>query len=185
MLLTVNMSEDIALQRKLTSVRIEEWLHEDLFHFRWWFLVILFIVSIFLWFKLTDKKSFGRIILYAAFITIITLGLDEIGEELCLWDYPTDVLPVFPPLTAVDLASLPMIYSLIYQYFKTWKNFSIATLVMATIFCFVFEPILSWSDIYQPLTWKYYYGFPIYISMAVCTKFVTDKIFSITKKSKE
>jgi hypothetical protein len=176
---------DVEIQRELTSLRIEEWLRSGLFHFRWWFLLALFFVSIIAWWKLVDKKRLHEISLCTALIIIITLVLDELGEELTLWDYPIDIIPVFPPLTAIDLASLPIIYSLIYQYFGTWKSFLWATFIMATVFCFIFEPILVWGGFYQLLSWKYYYGFPIYSGMAIFIRFVVIKTLAYTEKFKK
>ncbi|EGO63115.1 CBO0543 family protein [Acetonema longum] len=175
----------VELQKLLTNMRIEQWLQDDVFHFRWWLLLGQFAFSAFLWFKLVDKSRFPEMVLYMGFITIITLVLDELGEELSLWDYPVDLVPIFPPLTAVDLASLPIIYTLIYQYFGTWKSFFWATLIMATIFCFIFEPILVWGGVYQTLKWKYYYGFPIYVTMALCVRWMVKMIYAIAEGAEE
>ncbi len=174
----------IEVQWHLTCNRFAEWTREDIFHFRWFFLLALFIISGYIWWKMLDKSRLNEIFLYTAFITIITLVLDELGEELSLWDYPVDIFPIFPPLTAVDLASLPIIYSLIYQYFGTWKKFITATVIMAVIFCFVLEPILVWVKIYQTITWKYYYGFPIYSLMAIFTRAVVLKVYKTVGKNK-
>lgn len=182
-MLFTGMAAAVEIQRQLTFIRVDEWLREDVFRFRWWFLIALFIVSVAVWWKLVDKTRLHEIVLYASLTTLITLGLDEYGEELSQWDYPTDIIPIFPPLTAIDLASLPIIYSLIYQYFRTWKSFLWATAVMATIFCFVFEPVLAWGGFYQLLKWKYYYGYPIYIIMAICIRLLTVKIMTYTEKS--
>lgn len=125
MLFTVSdIPADVEIQRQLTSLRIDEWLRQDVFHFRWWFLLVLFIVSVLVWWKMVDKTRLHEISLYAALTTIITIGINEYGEELTLWDYPTDIIPIFQPLSSLNLASLPMIYSLVYQYFGTWKSFS-------------------------------------------------------------
>jgi hypothetical protein len=169
------------VQWHLTRTRFDEWMREDVFHFGWWFLLILFLISAFVWWKKVDKSRLYEIILYAVLISIITLILDELGEELTLWDYPIDIFPLFPPISAVDLASLPIIYSLIYQHFRTWKTFITATIVMAAINCFIAEPLFALGGIYQPLTWKYYYGFPIYIAMAICTKAVVIKLYKISR----
>lgn len=186
MLFTVpGVPADVKIQKQLTSMRVNQWLREDLGHFKWFLLLAIFAVSVYIWWKLVDKKRLPEICLYGAFITIITLVLDEYGEELSLWDYPTDVLPIFPPLTAIDLASLPMIYSLIYQYFRSWKSFIWATLVMAAIFCFVFEPILVWGKFYQTLKWKYYFGFPIYTAMAIGVRLLVIRILAIVEKSRQ
>lgn len=174
-------SAAVELQILLTDMRIDQWLQENIFHFRWWFLLGLFALSAFLWWKLVDRKRLPEIVLYMGLTTIITLVLDEYGEELCLWDYPTDIIPIFPPLTAINLASLPIIYSLVYQYFRTWKSFFRAIVIMAAIFCFVFEPILVWGDLYQLLKWRYYYGFPIYIAMGLIIRWIVVKLYSIAE----
>ncbi|VBB07401.1 Hypothetical protein LUCI_2646 [Lucifera butyrica] len=180
---TSGISADIPIQKLITSIRIDEWLQEDLFHFRWWILIGIFTFSAFIWCKNVDKTRLPEITLCAGFTTIATLILDEFGEELTMWDYPTDVLPLFPPLTAIDLASLPIIYSLIYQRFKTWKSFLWASIVMSAIFSFVFEPLLAWGGIYQLLKWKYYYGFPIYVILALFIKWLVTKIYAIAKEA--
>jgi hypothetical protein len=136
-----------------------------------------------LWWKIVDKSRLYEIILYSALITISVLVLDELGEELTLWDYPYDLLPLFPPLFSVDLASLPIVYSLVYQYFRTWRSFIIATIAMAGIFCFLLEPLLVLAGVYQMLKWKSYYGFPIYIFLAIGTKALVNMIYSIHTKA--
>ncbi|HWR09058.1 CBO0543 family protein [Sporomusa sp.] len=178
------VSTTVELQKALTDLRINEWLHEDIFHFKWYFLIGLFVLSLFAWCKLVDKKRLPEITLHAGLTMFITLVLDEFGEELTLWDYPVDIIPIFPPLTAVDLVCLPMIYSLIYQHFKTWQSFLRATIIMAGIFCFVFEPILVWGGFYEIIKWKYYYGFPIYIMMAIFIRWTVIKIYTIAENAK-
>jgi len=174
----------IEVQWLLTSTRFEEWMKNDVFRFRWWFLLGLFIISAYAYWKMIDKSRLNEITLYTALVTITTLVLDELGEELTLWDYPTDIVPLFPPLTAIDLASLPIIYSLIYQYFGDWRKFITAAVVMAAIFSFILEPLLVWLGLYQTLTWKYYYGFPMYIAMAICIKAVVSKLYKIAESNK-
>ncbi|NJD03181.1 MAG: hypothetical protein FIA99_11465 [Ruminiclostridium sp.] len=171
------------VQWQLTVSRFDEWMRNDVFHLQWWFLLVLFIISAYFWWKTLDKSRLNEIVLYTSIITIITLILDELGEELTLWDYPYDLFPLFPPLTAIDLASLPMVYSLIYQYFGTWKKFITATIIMAAIFCFILEPLFVLGGIYQMLKWKSYFGFPIYIFMAIGTKVLVNIIYSVSSKS--
>lgn len=174
----------IEVQKQLIAARFDEWMRNDVFSLRWWFLLVLFTVSLYLWWRLVDKSRLYEIVIYAAIIVILTLVLDELGEELTLWDYPYDLFPLFPPLFSVDLASLPIIYSLIYQYFRTWKSFIIASFAMAAIFCFIMEPLLVLTGVYQMLQWKSYYGFPIYVSMGIGTKALVNLIYLIPSKSK-
>lgn len=164
------LQDAAVLQWRLTCVRFEEWLQNDVFRFRWWLLVILYILCVCIWWKTVDKSRLKEIALYTSIIIIIILTLDELGEELALWDYPVDIYPLFPPISAIDFSCMPLVYSLIYQHFRTWKSFAIASLTMAVIFCFILEPVFVWSGIYQTLIWKYYYGLPIYFAMALGTK---------------
>ncbi|MEA4926890.1 MAG: CBO0543 family protein [Syntrophomonadaceae bacterium] len=175
----------LELQWYLLSIRYEEWRLNDVFHFKWWLLLILFIVSAYVWWKLVDKSRLVEIVLFTGLVSIIALVLDELGEELTLWDYSIDLIPLFPPITSIDLASLPVAYSFIYQYFTTWKKFIIATVVMSAVFSFILEPIFVWGGIYQTITWKYYYGFPIYIALAICVKAMVIKLNTITANSQK
>lgn len=181
----LSVSESISeTQWLLTSTRFEEWMKNDVFHFRWWFLLGFFIISAYTYWKMVDRSRLTEITLFTALVTILTLVLDELGEELTFWVYPVDIVPLFPPLTSVDLASLPIVYSLIYQYCNGWWKFTIASIVTAAIFSFILEPLLVWGGFYQTLTWKYYYGFPLYIAMAICLKAVVSKLFKITESNK-
>ena len=123
-------------------------------------------------------------VLYTALIVIFIIVMDEIGEELSLWYYTIDLFPLFPPITAINITSMPLVYMLIYQHTKTWKSFLIATTIMAAVFCFIFEPIFVWGGIYKLLSWKSYYGFPLYIFIAVASKFIVGLIRSISSKKK-
>ncbi len=183
-LILLSVSPSVEVQKKLFRVRYEEWLSNDVFHFRWFTLLALFMVCIYFWWKLVDKSRLKEILLYISIITIVILLLDELGEELTLWDYKTDLFPLFPPITAIDLACMPSVYSLIYQLFSKWRSFIIATLIMSGVFCFVFEPIFIWLDVYQLLIWKFYYGFPIYTGMALAAKAIVSKIYIISQNAK-
>ncbi|VBB05196.1 Hypothetical protein LUCI_0403, partial [Lucifera butyrica] len=99
MLFTVSgVSVDVNIQKILTSVRINEWLDEDLFHFKWWILLGLLTFFILVWWKLLDKKRLPEIMLYAVLTLILAMGIVEYGGELTLWDYPNDISPIFPVL---------------------------------------------------------------------------------------
>lgn len=172
------------LQWKLTTTRFEEWISNDVFRFRWWVLLAVFILSILIWWKLADKSRLTELILFAGIVTIIILALDELGEELALWDYPVEILPLFPPIASIDLASLPLVYSLMYQHFKTWKSYTIASIIMSILSCLVLEPLFVLSGIYQMITWKSYYGLPLYFTIAICAKIALAKISAIDSKQK-
>lgn len=185
MFLTVSeIPKDVGIQRQLTSIHIEEWIKEDVFRLRWWLLIGLILIWLFIWWKAADKSRFHAVCLFAALVTIVTMGINEYGEELTLWDYPTDILPIFPPLSSINLISLPLIYSIAYQHFKTWKSFIWAVLAITAVICLVLEPILEWIDFYQLLKWKHFYSFPIYVAMVIGIRAAVNKIADINEKAK-
>lgn len=161
---------DAALQWKLTSAHYQEWLSEELFTWQWWALLALMAASLFLLWKLADKQRLLGTALFTAIVTLFIIVLDEIGEEMGLWCYPIDVFFMFPPITAVNISSLPLPYMLVFQRFRSWKSFVVATIIMSLVFCFVLEPAFVWSGIYVMLKWKSYYGLPIYMFIAFAAK---------------
>jgi hypothetical protein len=174
---------DVQDQWRLTMARIGEWLSDQLFKLNWWILLALFLINLFLWWKLSDKNRISELVLYTALVIIWVLALDEIGQELSLWYYTVDIIPLFPPFTAINISCLPLLYMLIYQYAKTWKSFLIVSAVMSIVFCFVFEPIFIWSGVYKMLTWKSWYGLPIYFFIGVASRFIMRRISVIMQKA--
>lgn len=175
----LNNLSDISVQWDLTIARINEWMANDVFGLRWWFMVMLFLLTSITWWKTVDKLRLTEITIYVTIVIIIILILDEVGMELTLWHYPVDVIPIFPPLTAINIACLPLVYSLIYQLFRSWKKFILVLTVTTIIFCFVLEPLFVWGGMYNMLKWKSYYGLPLYIAIPVIGKALVHKIYSI------
>ncbi len=171
-------------QWELTNARITEWLQSELFSFKWWLLLVMFCITAIILWKKADKTRIAELSIYTAIAVIFIIVLDELGEELSLWFYAVDIIPLFPPITAVDITCMPLIYMVIYQRYGTWGKFLIATLIMSTVFCFVFEPVFVWGGIYTMLTWKSFYGFPIYFAIAVAGKALVNIIYSTKEKRK-
>ncbi len=185
MFLTVSeIPGDVPIQKQLTSIHVEEWMKEDVFRLKWWLLIGLLLVFLFVWWKAADKSIFSDVCIFAALMAIVAMGINEYGEELTLWDYPTDVIPIFPPLSSINLISLPLIYSIVFQYFKTRRSFIWAALAVTALICFIIEPILAGVDFYQLLQWKYIFSFPIYAAAAVGIRETILKITAIDEKNK-
>lgn len=178
----IDIPPDVGIQKQLTNMHVKEWLREDVFQFRWWLLIGLIVIFVVVWWIMIDKSRLLEICLFAALATIVVMGINEYGEELILWDYPTDVIAIFPPLSSINLIMIPLIYSLIYQYFKEKKSFIYASVATSAVICFVLEPIFSWVGLYQQLKWQYYYSFILYILVAICIKPVVIKIYSVKEK---
>ena len=177
------VSKDVEIQKQLTAVHVDEWLREDVFRFKWWILLGLILVFIIVWWIMLDKSRLLEICLYAALAIIVLMAINEYGEELTLWDYPVDIIAIFPPLSSINLISLPLIYSLVYQYFKTWKRFIWAAVITSAVICFIFEPILSWGGFFELLHWRYFLNFPLYAVTFICIRAVVILIYSIKENN--
>lgn len=177
--------QSVDLQRQLTADHIEIWLAEDFLKLRWWVLIILYIVCAVIWWILLDKRRLKEIVLFTALGYIAVLTINEYGQELILWDYPIDVLPVFPPFSSVNLLLLPPLYSLIYQRFSSSRSYIVAASVAAVLFCFALEPLLAWGRFFELLNWKYWLSVPVYIIMALLVRMFTVETLKITARSRE
>jgi hypothetical protein len=111
-------------------------------------------------------------------VIFFIIVLDELGDELTLWYYTVDIIFLFPPITAVDITSLPLLYMLMYQRFQSWKSFAAASAVMSVVSCFILEQVFVWAGIYRMITWRSYYGLPFYFAIAILSKFIVGIVFN-------
>jgi hypothetical protein len=179
-----DIPKDVNIQKQLTDMHVQQWLKNDVLHFRWWTLIALIIVILVVWWIMLDKSRMLEICLFVTLSTIIILGINEYGEELTLWDYQTDIIPIFPPLSSINLFALPLIYSLVYQHFNQKKRFIWATIIISAAICLIVEPVLSWGGFYHLLHWRYYFSIPIYAVMAISVRAIVLKIYQIKEKNK-
>jgi len=171
------------LETKLTQVRIENWINQDIFSYQWWILLGTLFTPWLLWWKWVDKTRLTEITLYGAITLILASFLDAILSELVLWEYNYYLIPLWPRLISADFALLPVTYMFIYQYFREWKKFLLGIFVVSALYSFVGEPLLIWLDIYELHGWKHIYSFPIYIVMAVFVKWLVQRIIAHGKNT--
>ncbi len=165
--------------KQWSYARIDNWLDTDFNTLSWWFEVVLAVVSLYIWWKLVDKKRLLELTFYGFSVMTVSIWLDQVGYELGVWYYPVDLIPVFPPSTAIDYILLPVIYALVYQYCSSWRSFLIATILMSGVFSFILEPLLERFGFYVPVEWKVYYSLPAYIAIGIFMKMIVEKIKAI------
>jgi hypothetical protein len=175
----MTIPEDVGIQRQLTELHVQEWLSDDVFRPQWWLLIALVAISVTAWCILIKKSRLLEICLYTALAVIVFLGINEYGEELCLWDYPTDIIPIFPPLSSVNMFIVPLIFSLIYQFYTARKPFIIASAAAACVLSMVIDPLLSFIRLYELINWNYYESIPVYFLAAVTVRAAVIKIYKI------
>ncbi len=164
------------------DVRMEHWLNENLFTSTWWILLVTTLGIFIIWLIVLDKKRILEIITYGFFVTAIGIIGDAVGATSLLWHYPNTLLPI-TLIAEIHSVQMPIIYMLIYQYFRTWKSFLIATTINAFIFAFMLEPLLVWLRIYEMDNWKHIYSFIPYIMIAIVVKLVVDKFKQMSQNA--
>lgn len=156
--------EIVDIRRKLRDMELQHWLNDDLFSFNWWLILVLTIVFWMVWFKVVDRRRLMEITFFGAMIVVASTVLDLIGVNMVLWAYPDRLEPLSPSLIPGDLVMMPVSYMIVYQYYGHHaRPFLIATTLVGLTMAFGIEPLLAYAGIYEPLTWKYIYSFPIYV----------------------
>lgn len=163
----------VAFQKQLTDLHIRMWREQDLFHANWWILIGLVCACVAAWFWLIRRAGLKEACLYVLVAAIFSFGINEYGEELILWDYPTDIVPYFPALTSINLIILPLVFSILYQRFRTWKGFLWASLIASAAISLAIDPLLAWGRLYTLINWRYAFSLPVYFLLAVATRVIT------------
>ncbi|MGN7943287.1 CBO0543 family protein, partial [Metabacillus sp. 22489] len=65
---------------------------------------------------------------------------------------------------------IPVAYMLLYQYFRTWKSFILAQIIMALTYAYIGEPFCEWVKLVNYLEWRYRYSFIYYIIVGIVTR---------------
>lgn len=167
--------ELLKLQEQLKDHSREYWLQHTFLTWRWWLLFALTLLPWFIWWKIVDKKRIGEILFYGYSIALMTIVLDSIGTNLMWWVYPHMLFRILPPLVPVDLAIIPCLMMVIYQYFKTWKTFLVANTIFAFLASYIGELLFVWIGVYKLITWKYFYSLLFYIGAGTISRWIVIK----------
>jgi hypothetical protein len=163
------------LQREYAQLAIENWLTDGLFTWTWWFLISATVIPWLIFFYLLDRSRALSIWLFGLMQILITTFTDDLGSELNIWVYPIKFVPVSLIAMPFDFSIIPVFFMLVYQYFKTWRTFSMALFGVSLIFSFVGEPLSVWVGAVSYHGWKYYHSFIFYIFSGMFARAFTQK----------
>jgi hypothetical protein len=167
--------ELLVLQDRYASLALENWITNEVFTLAWWFLAFMFIFPWLIFIKLYDRSRALQIWSFGLVVMVITSFTDDIGSELGVWIYPIKFVPVGLLAFPFDFSIIPVASMLIYQYFKTWKTFSLALVGQAAIFAFIGEPFSVWLGTVTYLKWHYIYSFVFYIITGMAARLIVQK----------
>lgn len=183
----MNESElmDKIIQGKIMArqLSIEHWVKYEGFTWQWWVGIVSVVIPLLLWWKIVDRRRLLEIMAFGFLVNILATFLDVTGSELFLWNYTIRLLPQIPLLFPVDFILVPIIYMLIYQRYKAWKQFLFASIIIALALAFIAEPLAVYIKQYQLISWRFIYSFPIYVLLAILGKFFANKMSSLQERS--
>ncbi|MYL54939.1 hypothetical protein GLW08_16515 [Pontibacillus yanchengensis] len=166
--------EDIInLREKLIEQYNVYWFNNNLFHFSWWAIIILNIISIFVLWKLIDKKRLFELLTLGGITVYMGVIIDTITTNYVLTGYPTSLLPIFPSFFVSTNFILPSVYILIYQHFSSWKKYLIATIIFGVVGV-LFEGFYRWMEVYEYINWNIFYSFITYVLLGIILKLIMN-----------
>ena len=177
------MNQIIQTKIMYKQLTMEHWVNYEVFTWQWWLGLACVVIPLLLMWKLVDKRRLLEIIAFGFMVNILATFLDVVGSELLLWNYTLRIIPQLPLLFPVDFVLVPIFYMLIYQRYPAWKQFLLASTILALAFAFVAEPLAVYIKQYELIHWKFIYSFPIYIVIAILCKIFANKMLSVQERS--
>ncbi|MRG87132.1 CBO0543 family protein [Salinibacillus xinjiangensis] len=164
------------LEQQAAHLDQEGWLRFEVFTPEWWILVSFLIFPWILWYKFAIKDKLLESLFVGTLVIIPTTYLDVIGLVFEFWVYPTQLVPISPRAIPFDMSMVPVAFMFIFQYFTSWKSYSIALVLMSTLFAFVGEPISSRLELVSYINWHYVYSFFYYLVIGFGVRTIVLKV---------
>lgn len=161
---------------QLRYMVFDRWKEKVFLTWEWWLLLLLTILPWVIWWKFVDKNRLYEILPFGLIIIILTSTLDILGTELLWWSYPIKLVPVVPPLITPDVAIVPCLMMVVYQYFTSWKSFFLANFVLSVLAAFLGENLFIWLDYYELNSWKLIYSVLYYNVAGAIARWIITKI---------
>ena len=171
------MNEIYNLVAEANQKMYQLWITKIVFSWRWWLNLAITILPWIIWIKFRDKEKTFQLLFVGLVVVIVTNSLDNIGNNLNLWQYDWKVTPFTLAFVPWDFTLFPFAIMSILQI-KPKISPYIKAVFFSFSTAFVFEPIYSWIGLYQPIHWKYWYSFIIYIPLYL----VFNKIYNEVTK---
>lgn len=128
---------------------------------------------LFVWWKYTDPRRYLEISFFGLMASITSGIVDTVGVQLLMWTYPNSLIPGVPNYFPIDYVTIPVIFMLIYQKYPGWKAFLLTSLFISSFLSLILDPVMVWLNVYQPLSWQYYFSIPAFVFIVSFAKLIT------------
>ncbi|WP_078381106.1 CBO0543 family protein [Sutcliffiella halmapala] len=149
---------------------------------RWWLLFISIFLPWIIWWKLADKKRLFELLTYGLLWGCLATWLDIFGTSNRLWEYPVKLYDKVITLFPADISVIPVLFTLLYQYAPKWKTFFIGSVIVSSLFSFVFEPLFIKLNMLNLITWSHIKSFIAFIFLALLTRGIIMLVKKLQKK---
>ena len=166
----------------LHNLILEKWMSEDVFSMRWWAMIALITVSYLICFSLFDKRRLTELFLFGSLLTVGAVVYETVGVNFVLWVCWTPIFPIIPCLFVPYLTILPIYYMLIFQYTRTWQQFSLWNLVAVSVYALGLVPIFVHFNIVKLDNWKSIYHMPLLFAIASLARAVTLLLIHLERR---
>lgn len=155
--------------------RVAFWEQNAFLTWQWWLLAAAVMVVAIIWWRLVDKNRLVEIICYALVGSIPAIGFDTIATQMGWYSYPISIEPFFPG--AIVGISIPaMTYSIAYQKYPIWRDFSIALIIISAAFAFIGQPVLAYFGAFKLYNYSFVYSFIALVAIAGFSKWAVDQM---------
>ncbi|MRH42074.1 hypothetical protein GH741_05220 [Aquibacillus halophilus] len=184
MLNTIPIEDLIQIEKTFQDSLQNFWREHNLYTWKWWLLVILSISSPIVWWMFTDNQRITEVTAYGLFYAVSAITLDSIGSNALAWVYPVRLTPYLnPQLYPYDVGIVIIPFMLIYQRWGgEFKDFFLISGLQSAFLAFLAERFMEFFNIYQEITWKNIYSFPIYWLLAIICWFIITRFKKIERR---
>lgn len=182
------MKKEVTSWESITSIRESfreqywnYWTQNDLFSFGWWLILFINLILFYAALRFIDRRRLFELMTVGGIVIAISTLLDVILIQFGFTAYPTSITPLSPSFFVSTYIVLPVIYMLVYQFFSTWKNYMIATIIISVTLAFIVENLLRWVNVYEYIKWNSVYSLIAYIGIALIVKWLMNIFHSVSR----
>lgn len=181
---TIPIEDLIQMEKTFYNSLQDFWREHNLYTWKWWLLVILSILSPITWWIFIDKQRITEVTAFGLFYGVSAIIFDSIGSSAMVWTYPVRLTPyVYPQLYPYDVGIVIIPFMLIYQRWGgNLKKFILISGLQSAFLAFLAERFMEFFNIYQEITWKNIYSFPIYWLLAIICCLIITKFNKIERR---
>ncbi|MBO7746907.1 hypothetical protein I8J29_22060 [Paenibacillus sp. MWE-103] len=168
------VDKNTAQIQDLINEKVRLWYDITLFSAYWWFDLALSVLPWVLWLVLRKRESEDRLLYGGLFIMTAAVILDILGDQLGLWYYRYNLIPIVPSYFPWDMTLMPVTVMFLLQI-KPAFNPYVKALVFALATSYIGEPIFRWMQVYVMSHWEYYYSVPIQVVLYLTAHYMTRR----------